>query len=117
MTQSEFPLSGAISPLPDDIFYSVIKSIQYVRHLYGKVAFVEALLYAGRSSMEIQHALCTKTVTPFVKYFLTFKIDSLSFNLSISIKGYLLLLFLLQILMEIMFLCTLLEKYRCFAVN
>ncbi len=25
--------------------------------LYGKVAFVEALLYVGRSSMEIQHAL------------------------------------------------------------
>ncbi len=27
--------------------------------LYGKVAFVEALLYVGRSSMEIQHALLT----------------------------------------------------------
>ena len=26
-------------------------------HLYGKVAFVDALLYVGRSSIEIQHAL------------------------------------------------------------
>ena len=26
-------------------------------HLCGKVAFVEALLYVGRSSIEIQHAL------------------------------------------------------------
>ncbi len=60
MTQSEFPLSSAISPLPDDIFYSVIKTILYVIHLYGKVAFVESLLYVGRSAMKIQHALYRK---------------------------------------------------------
>ncbi len=50
LTQSEFPLSSAISRLPDDILY--------VTHLYGKEAFVEALLYVGRSSIEIQHILC-----------------------------------------------------------
>ena len=32
----------------------------YMTHLSGKVAFVVALLYVGRSSMEIQHALLSK---------------------------------------------------------
>ncbi len=59
LTQSEFPLSSAISRLPD----SVIKTTLYVTHLYGKVAFVEALLYVGRSSFEIQQALLIPDTT------------------------------------------------------
>ncbi len=34
--------------------------------LYGKVAFVEALLYVGRYSMEIQHALCVPFLWPLL---------------------------------------------------
>ena len=37
---------------------SVMRTIWYTTHLYGKMAFVKALLYLCRSSMEIQHALC-----------------------------------------------------------
>ncbi len=51
---------GAAAPpwlTPVIPIYSVIKTILYMTRLYGKVAFVEALLYLGRSSMEIQHAL------------------------------------------------------------
>ena len=47
---------------------SVMRTILYIIHLYGKMAFVKALLYLCRSSMEMQHALChshnnTHTVT------------------------------------------------------
>ncbi len=52
---------GAEAPpwlTPVIAIYSVIKTTFYVTHLYGKEAFVEALLYVGRSSIEIQHALC-----------------------------------------------------------
>ncbi len=34
-----------------------MKTILYMTHLYGKLVFVDALCYAGRSSLEIQHAL------------------------------------------------------------
>ncbi len=37
---------------------SVMRTIFYIIHLYGKMAFVKALLYLCRSSMEVQHALC-----------------------------------------------------------
>ena len=37
---------------------SVMRTIWYITHLYGKMAFVKALLYLCRSYMEIQHALC-----------------------------------------------------------
>ena len=33
----------------------------YMTGLSGKVAFVEALLHVGRSSMEIQHTLCPRS--------------------------------------------------------
>ncbi len=51
---------GSVAPpwlTPVIAIYSVIKTSLYVTHLYGKVAFVEALLNVGRSSIEIQHAL------------------------------------------------------------
>ena len=51
---------GAVAPpwlTPVIPIYSVIKTILYITRLYGKVALVEALLYVGRCSMEIQHAL------------------------------------------------------------
>ncbi len=35
----------------------MVKTISYMTHLYSKLAYVEALHYLGRTSMEIQHAL------------------------------------------------------------
>ncbi len=52
---------GAVAPpwlTPVIAICSAIKTTLYVTNLYGKVAFVEALLYVGRSSIEIQLALC-----------------------------------------------------------
>ncbi len=36
---------------------SVVRTIWYITHLYGRMAFVKALLYLCRSSMVIQNAL------------------------------------------------------------
>ena len=52
--------NGAVAPpwlTPVISIYSVVKAILYMTCLYGKVAFVDALLHVGRSSLEIQHAL------------------------------------------------------------
>ncbi len=42
--------------------YRKIRTIWYITYLYGKLAFVKALLYLCRSSMEIQHALWCGTM-------------------------------------------------------
>ncbi len=39
------------------LFYSVMEIILYMTHLFGKLVFVQALLYLGRSSLGIQQAL------------------------------------------------------------
>ncbi len=53
-------------------------------YVYGKVAFVEVLLYVGLSCMEIQHALCMYPVTVHISTFLFVKVKTVMPKISLS---------------------------------
>ncbi len=74
---------------------SVMGTIWCITHLYGEMAFVKALLYLCRSSMEIQHALCAVELnfalcTDFTLvslYIVTVSIDDHPFQITLFGKG------------------------------